>query len=163
MSVWSSVRCPSLRVCPSPVSLRCLPLLFHTLPALWPGQALLLPCQQRQGKPLRLCPMRSIAPRRYTSSHRLWAQRPWPIPLLRDFWNDLPGGIQRHRYGALVLVWCGSRRWDHRESAIFTTVHLRARRTSGPSTSLSLFWRKFVAKSVLVCLSCENGETRTWT
>ena len=25
------------------------------------------------------------------SSHRLWAQRPWRLPLLRDYWNDLPG------------------------------------------------------------------------
>ena len=65
MSVWSSVRCPSLRVCPSLVSLCCLPLLFLILPVLW--LALLLPCGQRQGKhPLRLRPMRSIAPWRYT-------------------------------------------------------------------------------------------------
>ena len=27
--------------------------------------------------------------------HRLWAQRPWQLPLLRDYWNELPGGIQR--------------------------------------------------------------------
>ena len=65
MSVWSSVRCPSLRVCPSLVSLRCLPLLFHTPLVLWP--ALLPPCGQRQGKhPLRLCQMRSIAPWRFS-------------------------------------------------------------------------------------------------
>ena len=32
--VCLSVRCPSLRVCPSPVSLCCLPLLFPLLPAL---------------------------------------------------------------------------------------------------------------------------------
>ena len=30
-------------------------------------------------------------------------------------------------------------------------------------TSFSLFWRKFVASSGLVCLSCKNGETRAWT
>ena len=54
----------------SVVSLRCLPLLFHTLLALWP--ALLLPCGQRQGKhPLRLRPMRSIAPWRYTIHPRI--------------------------------------------------------------------------------------------
>ena len=57
------------------------------------------------------------------SSHRLWAQASWRLPLLRDFCNDLPGWILWHRYGALVLVWRGTRRWDHRESAIFTTVH----------------------------------------
>ena len=51
--------------------------------------------------------------------------------------------------GALVLVWRGTRRWDHWESAIFTTVHSGARRTSEPETNLSLSWRKFVASSVL--------------
>ena len=37
------------------------------------------------------------------SSHSLWAQRPWRLPLLRDFWNDHPGGIRRHKYGAPYL------------------------------------------------------------
>ena len=46
--VCLSVRCLSLRVCPSPVSLRCLPLLFHTLPALCP--ALSLQCRQGRGE-----------------------------------------------------------------------------------------------------------------
>ena len=36
-------------------------------------------------------------------SHRLWAQAPWRLPLLGDYWNLLPGAIQRH--GALVLAW----------------------------------------------------------
>ena len=63
--VCLSVRCLSLRVCPSPVSLHCLPLLFHTPPVLCP--ALHLQCRQRRGiKPLRLRTMRSIAPWRYT-------------------------------------------------------------------------------------------------
>ena len=54
----------------------------------------------------------------------------------------------------------GGRRRDHRQSALFTTVHLGARRTSGPKTSLSLFRSKFVASPVLVCLSRKYGETR---
>ena len=60
---------------------------------------------------------------RIHSSHRLWAQAPWRLPLLGDYWHDLPGGIRRQRYGAFVLVWFRTRRWDHRKSAIFTTVH----------------------------------------
>ena len=44
-------------------------------------------------------------------SHRLWAQRPWRLPLLGDFCDDLPGWIRRHRYGTLVRVWRGTRRW----------------------------------------------------
>ena len=64
------------------------------------------------------------------SSHRLWAQNPWRLPLLRDFCDDLPEWIRPHGYGALALVWRGTRRWDHRKSAIFTTVHSGARRTS---------------------------------
>ena len=35
-------------------------------------------------------------------SHRLWAQHPWRFPLLRDYWNLLPGAIQRHN--ALVFA-----------------------------------------------------------
>ena len=93
-------------------------------------------------------------------SHRLWAQHLWRLPLLKDYWNLLPGAIQRH--GALVLVWRGTRRRDHRQSALFTTVHSRARRTSGPKTSLSLFWRKFVVSSVTF-RTHKNGETRTRT
>ena len=73
-----------------------------------------------------------LHPGRIHSSHRLSAQRPWRLPLLGDYRNHLPGGIRRQRYGALVLVWRGTRRWDHRESALFTTIHLGARRTSGP-------------------------------
>ena len=76
------------------------------------------------------------------SSHRLWAQRSWRLPLLRDFCNDLPGWIRRHWYGALVLVWRGTRRWDHRKSAIFTTVRSGARRTSEPETSLITLMKK---------------------
>ena len=82
-------------------------------------------------------------------SHRLRAQAPGQLRLLRDFCNDLPGWIRRHRYGAFVIVWRGTRRWDHRESANFTTVDSGARRTSEPETSLSLSWRKFVASPVL--------------
>ena len=101
---------------------------------------------------------------RIHSSHRLWAQAPWRLPLLGDYWNDLPGGIGRQRNGALVLVWRWIRRWDHRESAIFTTVHSRARRTSEPETSWSLLWRKHVASSVIF-RTLKNGETSEakWT
>ena len=92
------------------------------------------------------------------SSHKLWAQAPRQIRLLRDFCNDLPGWIGRHRYGAFVPVRRGTRRWDYRKSAIFTTVHSGARRTSEPETSLSLSWRKLVASSVLLHTH-KNGET----
>ena len=92
-------------------------LLFPLLPVLCPEP--LLPCGQRRGKkPLQLRQPRSLA-----SSHRLWAQAPWRLPLLGDYRNHLPGGIRRQGHGALVLVCRGTRRWDHRESAIFTTVH----------------------------------------
>ena len=46
--VCLSVRCLSLRVCPSPVSLRRVPLLFLTLLVL--STVLHLQCQQRRGK-----------------------------------------------------------------------------------------------------------------
>ena len=53
----------------------------------------------------------------------------------------------------------GTRRWNSRESAIFTTVPSGARRTSEPETSLSLTWRKLVVQSVVVCRSMlEQGD-----
>ena len=99
---------------------------------------------------------------RIHSSHRLWVQRLWRFPLLGDCWNDFPGAIRRQRCGVLAFVWRGTRRWDHRESAIFTNVHSGARRTSGLKTGLSLSWRKFVASSVIF-RTTENGETRART
>ena len=99
---------------------------------------------------------------RIHSSHRLRAQAPWRLPQLGDYWNHLRGGIRRQRNGALVLVWRGTRRWDYRERAIFTTVHSRDRRISGPKTSLSLLWRKFVA-SLVIFRTLKNGETRART
>ena len=79
---------------------------------------------------------------------RLWAQRSWRLPLLRDFCNDLPEWIRRRRHGTFVLVRCGTRRWAYCKIVIFTTVHSGARRTSKPETKLSLSWRNFVASSV---------------
>ena len=95
-------------------------------------------------------------------SHRLWDQALRQLRLLRDFCIDLPGWIRRHRYGAFVLVRCGTRRWDYRKSAIFTTVHSGARTTSELETSLSLSWRKFVASSVPFHTN-KNGENRVRT
>ena len=92
-------------------------------------------------------------------SHRLRAEAPWRLPLLGDCCYDLPGGIRRQRYGALVLVWRGTRWQDHRESALLTTAHSGERRISGPKTSLSLSWRKFVVSSVIF-RTLKNGETR---
>ena len=53
-------------------------------------------------------------------------------------------------------------RWAYRKSAIFTTVHSGARRTSEPETNLSLSWSKFVARSVLFH-TYQYGETRVRT
>ena len=46
--------------------------------------------------------------------------------------------------------------------SFFTTVHSGARRTSEPETSISLFWRKFVASSFLF-RTHKYGETRIRT
>ena len=70
---WCCVfeRLLSLRVSLSPVSLRPLPLLFHTLPVLCP--ALHLQCRHRRGlKPLHARRMRSIAPWRCTILSQMW-------------------------------------------------------------------------------------------
>ena len=79
--VCLSVRCLSLRVCPSPISLRRSPLLFFTLPVLCP--ALHLQCQQRR-REYRLRTMEYLAMAIYHPPHRLRAQRPRRLPLLRD-------------------------------------------------------------------------------
>ena len=54
----------------------------------------------------------------------------------------------------------GTRRWDYRKCAIFTTVHSGARRTSGPQTSLSLSWTKFVVSRCLSVMQ-ERGDPCT--
>ena len=82
---------------------------------------------------------------RIHSSHRLWAQAPWRLPLLGDYWNDLPEGIRRQRYGALLLVWRGTRRWD-----------------LGKALSSPLFIQESVASSVIF-RTLKNGETRART
>ena len=64
------------------------------------------------------------------SSHRLWAQRHWRLPDLRDHWNFHPGVLQRHH--SLELAWLGDQWRHHRQSALFTTVHSGARRSSEP-------------------------------
>ena len=94
--------------------------------------------------------------------YRLWAQRDRQLRLLRDLYSDLPEWSRRRRHGTVVLVRCGTRRWDHRESALFTTVHPGARRISEPKTSLSLSWRKFDTSSVFFHTN-KNGETRIRT
>ena len=101
--------------------------------------------------------LRSVAP--FTEFISLTGHEP---QLFDDFHNSEIAGIifedeiERLRRSTFVLVWRGSRRWDHQESALFTTVHSGASRTSGPKTSSSLSGRKFVASSD--CLSCKNGE-----
>ena len=56
--------------------------------------------------------------------------------------------IRRHRHGCPRT--CTTRAQWRSPSA----DHSGARRTSEPSTSLSLSWRKLVVKSVVVCRSC---------
>ena len=95
-------------------------------------------------------------------SHRLWVQPARQLRLLRDFCNDLTEWIRRHRRWTVVLVRCGTWRWAYRKSAIFTTIHSGARRTSEPETNLSLSWRKCVTSSVLFH-PYKYGETRVQT
>ena len=94
--------------------------------------------------------------------HNPLTQPAWQLRLLRNFCSDLPEWIRRRRHGIVALVRCGTRRWAYRKSAIFTTVHSGARRTSEPETNLSLSWGKFVASSVLLH-TYKYGETRVRT
>ena len=66
-----------------------------------------------------------------TPFHKLWAQHPWRLSLLRDHWNLPPRAF--HRHDGLVR---GTQLRDHRQSALFTTVHAGARKTSRRKTSL---------------------------
>ena len=96
------------------------------------------------------------------SSHRLRAQAPRRLPLLRDFCDDLPARIRRRRYGALVLGWCRTRRLACRKIDIFTTtVHSGARE----SVNLRQTYHSH-EESLLPAQSFfthKNGETRTRT
>ena len=140
MCVWAL-----LVLVPSPVSLRRLPLLFHTPPVLC--AALHLQCRHLWGlKTLRTRTVRSIAPWRYTILSQVMSPTS-----LDDFHNSETSAMIFHDESGDIdtepsYLWRGTRRWDHRKSAIFTTVHSGARRTSEPETSLSLSWRKFVCQ-----------------
>ena len=170
-STWSSMSCvwfvlslslSVLHLVPFRVLLLSLALLFPLLPGPWPEP--LPPCGRRQGNyPLALRQMRSLA--LWPNSHL--SQVTSPSSLTTSTTPRLPKSSPRSspatRCPRACLTRNSTMRWDHRQSALFTTVHPGARRTSGPKTTLSLFWRKFVAISLFVCLSCKNGETRAWT
>ena len=120
---------------------------------------------RRVQEPLRTRRMRIVALWRYNPpppSHKLWAPAARQLRLLRDLYSDLPEWIRRQKNGTVVLVRCGNRRWAYQKSAIFTTVHSRARRTNEPETNLSLSCRKFVTSSVL-SHPYKFGETRVRT
>ena len=92
----------------------------------------------RHNIPLALRQQRSLAP--WSKTRLLTGHEQNILDLFHDSKTTeifFPGAIQRH--GALALVRCGTRRRNHRQSALFTTVHSRARRTSRPKTSSSLF------------------------
>ena len=63
-------------------------------------------------------------------TYRLWTQHSWWLPLLRDLLQaSFRSNPERH--DVLVLVWRGTRRRDHRQSALFFTSHSEFRRISG--------------------------------
>ena len=107
---------------------------------------------------LRLRQPRSLAPWQNTLLPQVMTPSSWTTSTTRRLLKWSSKRNPATRYGALVLVWRGTRRWDHRESALFTTVHSGARRISGPKTSLSLSWRKFVASSVLFHTHTRTGR-----
>ena len=121
--------------------------------------------ERRALNPMRTRRMRSIAPWRYTTLSQVMSPTSSTTSSTTPtthLCSDLPGWIRRHRHGTVVLVRCGTRRWAYRKSAIFTTVHSGARRTSDPETNLSLSWGTFVASPVLFHTH-KYGETRFWT
>ena len=139
------------------VSLRLLPLSLPHSTCSWPGTP------SSMSTPPRVKTTALTQNEEYVLPHGdIQSQAPRRLRPLRDSCNDLPGSIWRHRYGAFVLVWRGTRRWAYRKSAIFTNVHSGTRRTSEPETSLSLSWRKFVASSVLF-RTHKNEKTRIRT
>ena len=87
--------------------------------------------------------LRSIAPHRKTILSQVMS----PSSSTTSTSQRLLQWPSRMNPATWILVRCGTRRWDYRKSAIFTTVHSWARRTSEPKTNLSLSWRKFAASS----------------
>ena len=90
------------------------------------------------------------------SSHRLLAQASWRLPLLRDYWNDLPGGIRRQGYGALVLAWRGTRRSEKRYLHHWSFRSEKNQRTEDKLITL-------MKKVCTFFRTRKNGETRTRT
>ena len=156
-STWSSTLCG----CPFFDSLfltLCLSVCF-SYPLFFFYAELLPPCG-RDNVPLALRQMRSLVP---------WPKTPLsqvmnPISLTTSTTQRLLKSSSRSNPATrcLKLVWRGTRRRDHRQGALLTTVHSGARRTGRPKTSLSHFWRKYVASSVIF-RTLKNGETRART
>ena len=119
------------------------------LPETWAEP--LPPCGRHRGKkPLALHQLRSLPPWPKTHLSQVMSPTSLTTSTNQRLLKSSSRSIQR--YGALLLVWRGTRRRDHRQSALFTTVHSGGRRTSGPKTSL--FEESLLpAQSFPVCLA----------
>ena len=106
--------------------------------------------------------MRSIAPWRYTTLSQVMSPTSSTTSTTQRLLQRSSRMNPWHRHWTVVLVRCGTRRWACWKSALFTTVHSRARRIRKPETNLSLSWRKFVSRSVLLHTH-KYGETRIQT
>ena len=136
----------------------------HCLRVLCPAH--LLPCgRNRRGiKPMRTRRMRSIAPWRYTTLSQVMSPTSSTISATQRLLQRSSGWIRRHRHWTVVLVRCGTRRWDHQEKRYLHHCFIQEREEpANLRTSLSLSWRKFVTSSVLF-RTHKDGETRirTW-
>ena len=132
----------SLTHCSSPCSFACVlsnPLLcsFHLY--LDPDLNPLPPCGRRQGNyPLALRQLRRLAPWSKTPLSQVLNPSPLTISTSRRLLKSSSGTNPATRCPRT----CSTGNSDdetHRQSALFTTVHSGARRTSEPETSLSLF------------------------
>ena len=125
--VWSFVVSPPIELF---LSFDCLYILSNLFTSF---VLLIFRRNRRVQEPLRTRRMRSVALWRYNPpppSHKLWAPAARQLRLLRGLYSDLLEWIRRQKHGTVVLVRCGTRRWAYQKSAILTTVHSGARRTS---------------------------------
>ena len=127
----------------SHISLLLLPLLFLILPVLCPAL-------HPQGviKPLHSRRMRSLAPWRYTILSQVMSP---------SSSTTSPGWIRRHGYGAHVLVWRGTRWWDHRESTIFTTS-FRSEKNQRTEDKLTTLMKVCCQLSLCLSVMQERGD-----
>ena len=94
--------------------------------------------------------------------YSLWAQRDRQLRLFRDLNSDLPEWIRWRRYGTVVLVRCGTRRWTYQKKSFLHHCTLRTEKNQRTWDKLITLMKK-VCYQLIPFHTHKYGETRVRT